>query len=225
MNRFCHFCGARLEEGSAFCGKCGTQSNHVVNNNQDNVGNNVGIYNQSNINNQDNNNFVSNTTINRNVTNNSNNGLKIASLVLGITSLVLVLFINVLTIPLAIIGLILGIIYSVKSKKFCAGIACSVLLLVLLQGFLGIALAMAVGMHPLLGIQIGTGALAGGVGTTSAFGPVYEAMGAAGATEIGVSSATLGMIIGSLTGGPIAVLLIKRHHLKSDPKDLEFLKK
>lgn len=110
-----------------------------------------------------------------------------------------------------------------RGKKFCAGIALSVLLLVLLQGFLGIAVAMAVGMHPLLGIQIGTGALAGGVGTTSAFGPVYEAMGAVGATEIGVSSATLGMIIGSLTGGPLAVLLIKRHNLKSDPKELELM--
>jgi len=110
-----------------------------------------------------------------------------------------------------------------RGKKFCAGIALSVLLLVLLQGFLGIAVAIAVGMHPFLGIQIGTGALAGGVGTTSAFGPVYEAMGAVGATEIGVSSATLGMIIGSLTGGPLAVLLIKRHNLKADPKDLELL--
>ena len=110
-----------------------------------------------------------------------------------------------------------------RGKKFCAGIALSVLLLVFLQGFLGIGTAMAVGMHPLLGIQIGTGALAGGVGTTSAFGPVYETMGAAGATEIGVASATLGMVIGSLTGGPLAVLLIKRFNLKADPRDLENL--
>lgn len=108
-----------------------------------------------------------------------------------------------------------------RGKKFCGGIAFSILLLVLLQGILGIVVADAVGMHPLMGIQIGTGALAGGVGTTSAFGPVYEAMGAVGATEIGVSSATLGMIIGSLTGGPLAVLLIKRHNLKSDPADHE----
>ena len=73
--------------------------------------------------------------------------------------------------------------------------------------------------HPLLGIQIGTGALAGGVGTTSAFGPVYEGMGAVGATEIGVSAATVGMILGSLTGGPLAVMLIKRYKLKADPQD------
>lgn len=106
-----------------------------------------------------------------------------------------------------------------RGKKFCAGIALSVLLLVLLQGFLGIFLAQVLGLHPLLGIQIGTGALAGGVGTTSAFGPVYEAMGAAGATEIGVSAATMGMILGSLTGGPLAVLLIRRHHLKPDLGD------
>lgn len=108
-----------------------------------------------------------------------------------------------------------------RGKKFCAGIALSVLLLVLLQGFLGIALAEALGLHPLLGIQIGTGALAGGVGTTSAFGPVYEEVGAVGATEIGVSAATMGMILGSLTGGPLAVMLIKRHNLKADPADLE----
>ena len=109
-----------------------------------------------------------------------------------------------------------------RGKKFCAGIALSVLLLVLLQGILGIAVASALGMHPLMGIQIGTGALAGGVGTTSAFGPVYESMGAVGATEIGVAAATLGMIIGSLTGGPLAVLLIKRHNLKSDPNESAF---
>lgn len=108
-----------------------------------------------------------------------------------------------------------------RGKKFCAGIALSVLLLVLLQGFLGIFLAQALGLHPLLGIQIGTGALAGGVGTTSAFGPVYEAAGAVGATEIGVSAATMGMILGSLTGGPLAVLLIRKHNLKADPGDLE----
>ena len=60
-----------------------------------------------------------------------------------------------------------------RGKKFCAGIAPSVLP----QGFLGIYVAEAVGMHPLNGIQIGTSALAGGAGMTSAFGPVYEAMG------------------------------------------------
>ena len=106
-----------------------------------------------------------------------------------------------------------------RGKKFCAGIALSVLLLVLLQGLLGMFLAQMLGLHPLLGIQIGTGALAGGVGTTSAVGPVYEGMGAVGATEIGVSAATVGMILGSLTGGPLAVMLIKRYKLKADPQD------
>ena len=106
-----------------------------------------------------------------------------------------------------------------RGKKFCAWIALSVLLLVLLQGLLGMFLAQMLGLHPLLGIQIGTGALAGGVGTTSAFGPVYEGMGAVGATEIGVSAATVGMILGSLTGGPLAVMLIKRYKLKADPQD------
>ena len=112
----------------------------------------------------------------------------------------------------------------IKGKKLAVGITLSVVLLVLLQGFLGMGLAKVLGIHPVLGIQIGTGALAGGVGTTSAFGPVYEAMGAVGATEIGVASATLGMILGSIIGGPLAVLLIKKHNLKPDPAD-ELLKK
>lgn len=111
-----------------------------------------------------------------------------------------------------------------KGGKYLFGIAFSVVLCVIFQGFLGIGLANMLGMHPLVGIQVGTGALAGGVGTTSAFGPVYEKFGAVGATEIGVAAATLGMIAGSIMGGPLAVLLIKKHKLKPNPED-ELLKK
>lgn len=107
-----------------------------------------------------------------------------------------------------------------KGRKYLFGIALSVVLCVLLQGVIGIVLAPMLGMSPLFGIQIGTGALAGGVGTTAAFGPVYESYGAIGATEIGVSAATIGMIIGSLMGGPVAVMLIKKHNLKPDPADV-----
>lgn len=106
-----------------------------------------------------------------------------------------------------------------KGRKYIVPITVSVVAITVLQGILGIVLANVFHMNPLFGLQIGPGALAGGVGTTAAFGKVYEAYGAVGATEIGVSAATVGMILGSLLGGPIAVLLIKKHNLKPHPED------
>ena len=102
MNRFCSNCGNRIIEGSMFCDKCGTKI--------DDIDNNVHSFNNS-----------------HQILKEENNGLKIASLVLGIISLVLALFLNVLIIPLAIIGLVLGIIYTSKSKKFCVGIVLNIL--------------------------------------------------------------------------------------------------
>lgn len=61
--------------------------------------------------------------------------------------------------------------------------------------------------------------MSGGVGTASAFGKIFEGMGAPDATTIGVAAGTMGNIMGSLIGGPVAAFLIKRHGLKSDPND------
>jgi len=54
---------------------------------------------------------------------------------------------------------------------------------------------------------------------SSAFGPIFEARGAADATTIGVAAGTMGNIMGSLIGGPVAAFLIKKHNLKADPND------
>jgi ESS family glutamate:Na+ symporter len=61
--------------------------------------------------------------------------------------------------------------------------------------------------------------MSGGVGTASAFGPIFENMGAPDATTVGVAAGTMGNIMGSLIGGPVAAFLISRHGLKSDPND------
>ena len=58
------------------------------------------------------------------------------------------------------------------------------------------------------------------VGTASAFGPIFIDLGAPeSATTVGVAAGTMGNIMGSLIGGPVAALLISRHGLKSDPND------
>jgi len=104
--------------------------------------------------------------------------------------------------------------------KLCAMIALAACLLITAQDILGLVVGKLVGLHPLLALQCSSAAMAGGVGTASAFGPIFIELGAPeSATTVGVAAGTLGNIMGSLIGGPVAVYLIRRHHLKADPND------
>ncbi len=68
-------------------------------------------------------------------------------------------------------------------------------------------------------VLLGSASLIGGHGTTIAWAPLITArFGLANAMEIGVAAATLGLVIASLIGGPVARFLIARHGL-SGPLD------
>ncbi|RBP06273.1 ESS family glutamate:Na+ symporter [Roseiarcus fermentans] len=72
------------------------------------------------------------------------------------------------------------------------------------------ALGLPAGMTPLLG----SAALIGGHGTTIAWAPIIaERFGLSNALEVGVATATLGLVVASLVGGPIAGYLIRRYAL------------
>ncbi len=102
----------------------------------------------------------------------------------------------------------------------CVKIAFAACLLITLQNLLGVFVGGLIDMHPLLALQCSSSAMSGGVGTAAAFGPIFIAMGApANATEVGIAAGTMGNIMGSLIGGPVAAFLISRHRLKSDPND------
>lgn len=104
--------------------------------------------------------------------------------------------------------------------RLCVKIAVGACLLITLQDVVGVLAGNAVGLHPLLSLQCSSAAMSGGVGTASAFGSIFEKMGApASATTVGVAAGTLGNVMGSLIGGPVAAFLISRHHLRSDPND------
>ncbi len=103
--------------------------------------------------------------------------------------------------------------------KLCAMIAIAACLLITLQNLVGVTVGNLVGLHPLLALQCSSAGMSGGVGTASAFGPIFEGMGAVDATTVGVAAGTMGNIMGSLIGGPVAAFLIRRHGLKSDPND------
>lgn len=103
--------------------------------------------------------------------------------------------------------------------KLCVMIALAACLLITCQNILGVALGNLIGLHPLLALQCSSASMSGGVGTASAFGPIFESWGAQDATTIGVAAGTMGNIMGSLIGGPVAAFLIHHYNLKSDPND------
>ena len=104
--------------------------------------------------------------------------------------------------------------------KLCIMIAVAACLLITIQDVLGVLVGQLVGMDPFLALQCSSASMSGGVGTASAFGPIFIEWGAPeSATTVGVTAGTLGNIMGSLIGGPVAAFLIHRHHLKSDPND------
>ncbi len=85
---------------------------------------------------------------------------------------------------------------------------------IVIQNVVGISGAKLVGLPVDVGILAGSASLIGGHGTAIAWAPDFVAQGIPNALEIGVASATLGLVIASLIGGPIAKLLIARHGLK-----------
>jgi glutamate:Na+ symporter, ESS family len=85
---------------------------------------------------------------------------------------------------------------------------------VLVQNAVGMSLATMLGLDPLVGLIVGSITLTGGHGTAGAWGEVLETQhGIQGAIVLGMASATFGLIIGGVVGGPVAKFLIKRHQL------------
>ncbi|MFA0164462.1 sodium/glutamate symporter [Vibrio splendidus] len=85
----------------------------------------------------------------------------------------------------------------------------------IMQNIVGISVASMFGLEPVFGLLSGSISLIGGHGTAIAWAPkVAEEFGLESAMEIGIASATFGLILASLMGGPIAKFLVKRHNLK-----------
>lgn len=83
--------------------------------------------------------------------------------------------------------------------------------LLVVQNAMGIGLVTMLGLDPLMGLLTGSITLAGGHGTGAAWGTAFsENYGLASASELAMASATFGLVLGGLIGGPVARLLIKR---------------
>ncbi|PKF79873.1 sodium/glutamate symporter [Vibrio sp. vnigr-6D03] len=83
-----------------------------------------------------------------------------------------------------------------------------------IQNLTGIGIATMLGQPDIVGLLSGTVSLIGGHGTAIAWSPkIGESFGLETAMEIGIASATFGLILASVMGGPIAKFLINRHNL------------
>ena len=89
---------------------------------------------------------------------------------------------------------------------------------IIVQNAVGISVATLLGIDPLIGLFAGSITLTGGHGTAGAWGEILEVQhGIKGALALGMASATFGLIIGGIIGGPLAKLLINRYDL-AQPK-------
>lgn len=113
---------------------------------------------------------------------------------------------------------ILGLSASLKLIKkggkllFTYWILCGAL--AFFQNVISIVMSKVTNINPLLGLMCGTISMEGGHGNAAAFGGVIESLGVEGAITVGLSAATLGIILGGILGAPCARYLIEKYKLK-----------
>ncbi|PZQ82946.1 MAG: sodium/glutamate symporter [Ancylobacter novellus] len=114
-----------------------------------------------------------------------------------------------------------GIGLNAKLDDLISGGRPLLVLLILTVVYLMLQNLIAAGSVALLGLPegltvfLGSASLIGGHGTTIAWAPlIAERFHVANAMEVGIAVATLGLVVASLVGGPIARHLITRYDLK-----------
>ncbi|WP_017296233.1 sodium/glutamate symporter [Geminocystis herdmanii] len=104
-----------------------------------------------------------------------------------------------------------------KPLLILLGVAVSFLFL---QNLTGLAVASIMGLDKRIGLISGSISLSGGHGTTIAWAPIFrETYGIENALEIGIASATFGLVLGGLIGGPVAQWLIVKNKLKMNDSE------
>lgn len=81
---------------------------------------------------------------------------------------------------------------------------------ILVQNVIGVGLASMFGLHPMTGLITGSITLTGGHGTAAGWAPDLIKYGVPAASELGMASATFGLVAGGLIGGPVARRLINK---------------
>jgi glutamate:Na+ symporter, ESS family len=88
----------------------------------------------------------------------------------------------------------------------------------LFQNAVGVSIAVATGMEPLMGLIGGSVTLSGGHGNGATYADLFinEYGMQSSVFELAMAAATFGLILGGLVGGPVSKRLIKKYNLKAD---------
>ncbi|MGJ7509677.1 sodium/glutamate symporter [Variovorax sp. GT1P44] len=90
--------------------------------------------------------------------------------------------------------------------------------MLLVENLIGVGAAKVMGTDPLIGLIAGSITMAGGHGTGAAWGQRFaDQFGLAGAPALALASATFGLIMGGVIGGPVAMRLIRRLQARGEP--------
>ncbi|MDH2997480.1 sodium/glutamate symporter [Pasteurellaceae bacterium LFhippo2] len=101
---------------------------------------------------------------------------------------------------------------------------------IIIQNIVGVTMATALGLDPLIGLLTGSITLTGGHGTGATWGTIFaEKYNVTGAMEMAMASATFGLVAGGLVGGPVARRLVNgmklekvKHSAKVDTSDKQY---
>jgi glutamate:Na+ symporter, ESS family len=111
----------------------------------------------------------------------------------------------------ATIGLAADLRQLLKGGALLLRFCLLTVLFILAQNTLGVGLALALGLDPLIGLLAGSVTLVGGHGTGAAFGGLFaREYGVPAALELALAASTLGIVIGGLLAGPVARGLVPR---------------
>ena len=91
-----------------------------------------------------------------------------------------------------------------------------VTVLIVAQNLISVGAAKLMGLDKLLGMASGSIPMAGGHGTSGGFSPLLESLGLTGAQSITMACATFGLVAGSMIGGPLAELIIRKRSLAEE---------
>ncbi|MGR5132402.1 sodium/glutamate symporter [Vibrio alfacsensis] len=88
---------------------------------------------------------------------------------------------------------------------------------IIIQNGVGVSLAAALGLDPLMGLIAGSITLSGGHGTGAAWSQTFQDVyGLHNVLEIAMASATFGLIMGGIIGSPVAQRLVEKNNIESE---------
>lgn len=120
----------------------------------------------------------------------------------------------------ATIGLNAQIADLFRGGRLLVLLLIATLVFMVLQNVIGLLGVSLFGLPASTSVLVGSASLIGGHGTAIAWGPqIEEISGFDAAAEMGVASATLGLILAAVIGGPVAKRLIDRNRLTSDQSE------